>query len=311
MKEHFALILVICFMVASLGTVALCESDGVTVRVGEITYDVKQVQTVLDKQIALNEAAGIKLTEEEKTEAIENTLENFVNRGLAENRIRELGLDQLSKDADYALREQAQQAYEQVWQQTRGKYADLTDEQITQLLDAAGAGNEAYYWEYVLGYEMELLLEHYGVSVDLTDAELDAFYQENYVAPFEERYANNIPLYESEVLFGDGDSLFVPQGYRRIKLIQLPIPEEIRTELEALQARADALSEAAEAAYNEVAALGVEGKDVEPARETYAEAKAQLEQIEVEAGRQWAMVLPAVQETVDEIYARLRAGERF
>lgn len=38
MKEHFALILVICFMVASLGTVALCESDGVTVRVGKIVY---------------------------------------------------------------------------------------------------------------------------------------------------------------------------------------------------------------------------------------------------------------------------------
>lgn len=306
-------VFLICLLCAMICAPAFCEEERPAVRVGEVSYDAKQVQSALDELMAINEAAGITLTEAECAEAAENTIENYVVRGLAENRIRELGLDRLSKEIDYSLQDQAQQAYEQAWQQVRGQYSEdeLTDEQISRLLEAAGVSNEAYYREYALGYEMSLLLEHYGAAVELSDAELDAFYQENYVAPYEARYAGDIPLYESEVLFGEGDSLYIPEGYRRIRQILLPVPEEIRTELEALAARADELYEAAQAAYDEVAALGVEGKDIESARQAYAEAKAELDQLEVEEGRLRAKILPAVQETVDEIYARLRAGESF
>ena len=304
---------VLCCIAVILGASASCEGGAAVVRVGDISYGAEQAQTALDELMAINEAAGVELSEAERAAAAENTVESFVIRGLAENRIRELGLDRLDKNTDYALQEQAQQTYEQAWQEVRAQYdaAELSDKQITMLLEAAGVSNESCYRELTLGYEMGLLLEHYGVSVELGDAELDEFYRENYVAPYEERYAENILLYESEVLFGEGDSLFVPKGYRRIQQILLPLPEEIQTELDAMNARAEELNQTAQAAYEEVAALGVAGGDIEPAREAYAAAKAELEQMKVEAGRLQAKVLPAVQDTVDEIFARLRAGEEF
>lgn len=311
MRRVFPIILSCIFVM--LCSAAACEDVGTVVRVGDITYDAKRVQIALDELAAINEAAGVELSEAERTEAVANTVENFIIRGLAENRIRELGLDKLSKEVDYSLHDQAQQAYEQMWQEARAQYdtETLTDKQITQLLEAAGVSNENYYVEYALGYEMSLLLEHYGLTVKLDKPELDEFYLENYVAPYEARYAQDIPLYEKEVLFGEGDSLFVPQGYRRIRQILLPIPEDIQLELDALNARAETLYESAQKSYDEVASLGVEGKDIEPAREAYAAAKAELEQLEVEAGKLQAKVLPAVQKTVDEIFARLRSGEEF
>lgn len=283
------------------------------VRVGAVTYTVKQVQAALDEVLLVNESAGAVLSEEEKVEAAENTMENFVIRGLAENRISELGLDEIDKQTAASIKEQANLTYEEIWQQMRSQYGDdeLTDRQITMLLEEAGSTPEAYYRELVLGYELELLLEYYGVSVKLSDKELDAFYLENYVAPYEERYADNIPLYEEEVLFGEGDSLFIPEGYRRISQIFLPLPEDIQASMDEWNADAEKLTEKAQKAYEEVAQLGVEGKDISAAQNDYAEAKAELEKLEVEKGRLLAEVLPREQKTIDEIFARLKAGESF
>ena len=303
--------IILVVLLAVLCCAAQAEGASPVVRVGNITYDAAQVQSALDQAVGILQTGNVEMTDEVREQTLQSVLESFVVRGLAQCRIRELGLEITDTGSEYALREAGQLMYEYLWQTAREQYPDLTDKEISQLMTLGNYSPETCYRDIKTEQELLLLLEHYGVSTDVTDEELAAFYEEYYIAPYRERYEKNIPLFEEEVMYGEGGSMYIPMGYRIIDQIVLPIPEELNEKLLALAEKAQAASDRMQAAYDEAAEKALAGEDPEEARKTYAAQKAELEQMTVEYGRLWAQVLPAAQEQIDEIYARLNAGEAF
>lgn len=97
---------------------------------------------------------------------------------------------------------------------------------------------DAFYRE-ALTNERELrMLSVYCSDVVVSENDVNAFYMDNYVNPDRERYENDIALYESEIVAKNNEAFFVPEGYRYIKQILLPLPDAVKEELKPYSRRA-------------------------------------------------------------------------
>lgn len=307
MRKWFCLAAVLIMCTVS----CLAEGD-ICVRVGDISYTSAEVRLTIDKQLASYSYYGTEITEELYDAVKEQALSDYVARGIAENKIREYKLDQLDDEIAYAIRESAQNDYEEAWQSLRQQAdASVSDETITRIMNEMGMSILSITSDYELGYEISLLLERCGKAHELTDEEVSAFYEEYYIAPMREAYDGNIPQYETDINENGVPALYLPAGYRNIAHILLPIPEEIAEELGEIDETEKQLREECDAIYSETAERALAGEDIEELRTAYAEKQAELTELDVKRGEATARVLPALRTETDEIYARLKTGESF
>lgn len=137
---------------------------------------------------------------------------------------------------------------------------------------------------------------------------------ETYVEPEREKYEHNIDLYESEIVAKQSEAFFVPEGYRYIKQILLPMPEEVTRALKPYARRAQSALKEAQTRYAELAeaaALAETMDDIAPRQAAYKEAKAFFDQKTEAYLEKQKDALPLVKETTDAIYERYNAGILF
>jgi parvulin-like peptidyl-prolyl isomerase len=141
------------------------------------------------------------------------------------------------------------------------------------------------------------------------------YYENQFLNPDKERYANDIDLYEREILAQQNESFYTPAGYRAIQQILIEYPDEVNKGLTseklqfntAAQAVADALQPLAEAA-----ATAQEWDDISEACENYARAAKALEEIQKAIiEKREALTAPLVRARVDEIRTAFNAGIDF
>ncbi|MCQ2511850.1 MAG: hypothetical protein MJ092_00435 [Lachnospiraceae bacterium] len=285
----------------------------VAVQAGDFYYYADQVQRDLDMLLDNYELAGVILSEEDRAAAAQETLNGYATRVLVKAQLQKLGLNKIDNNTLYALRNEAQKSYDAYWQKFRNSdsSAGYSDEELTSYLEENGINIDYFFEELKTNYELQQIMDYYKVEVNVTDEDIDHFYKENYVQPCRERYEKNIPLFEEEVICGDYDSAYVPDGFRILYQIVIPVPEDIRNELTRIETEATTQAKDAEEAYNKIASYVIDGKDTASLEETYRNAMNRIDELNVEYGRLWQSVLKSTSDECDQLYARLKDGESF
>lgn len=325
-KKIFVLLIafLLCFSIVACGkeepkpatssqvTPPLSERQ-IAVQAGDFYYYADQVQRDLDMLLENYELAGVILTEEDRAAAAQETLNGYAIRALVKAQLKKLGLDKIDDNTLYSLRKEAQQSYDAYWQKFRksDNSAGYSDEELTSYLEENGINIDYFFEELQTNYELQQIMDYYSVEIKVTDDDVDRFYEDTYIQPCRERYENNIPLFEEEVICGDYDSAYVPDGFRILYQIVIPVPEDIRMELTRVENDANAQAKEAEDAYNKIASYVIDGKDTSSLEETYRNAMNHIDELNVEYGRLWQSVLKATSDECDRIYAKLQSGESF
>lgn len=285
----------------------------IAVQADEFVYYADELQRELDLMIENFEMLGATLTSEERANAAQEVIDEYAIRALTKAQLKKLKKDKLDDNQLYKLRSDAQKRYEEYWQQFRDSDSEgeLTDKEITKYLEDNGITVDYVYETVLMEYQMQLLMDHYNIKINISEKDIDDFYEENYVKPCRERYENNIPLFEEEVIYGEGNSTYTPAGFKLMHQIVIPIPDNIKAELTQIENQAEEATNKAQEAYNKIAQLAIDGKDTKKQTEIYNQAIADIDRLDTEYSKLWEKVLMETDEECDEIYARLKMGETF
>jgi len=302
------------------GLAAAEEDDPVVVRVGDFTYTQSVLQGSLDSMIELSRMlSGDAPSDEEKAARLQGTVDSFVGLGVIENKLAEAGKNDFTDAEVEALNQQARSKYEELWQllyqQMQQNDASVSEEKVTEQLDLMGYTFQAIYDELELQTRQNRAIETFVGDILLTQAQVDAYYEEQFVAPDREAYEGHVDKYDQEVLMNNNEAFYTPEGYRYIHQIVLEIPEEalkaVRTEQVAMNRASQSMATALQALT--LAATTAEGwDDMTEARALYDEAEAALKAAQSDYARRLEEeALPLVKETTDEIAAQYAAGIDF
>lgn len=300
---------------------AMAEAvDPVVVRVGDYSYTQSMLQGSLDSMIELSQMlSGDAPTDEEKAARLQGAIDSFVGLGVIENKLAEVGKNDFTDAEKEALNQQARSKYEELWQllfqQMQQGDAAVTEEDVTEQLELMGYTFQAIYDELELQTRQNRAIEEFVGNIVLTQAQVDAYYEEQFVAPDRADYEGNVDRYDQEILMNNNEAFYTPEGYRYIHQIVLDIPEAAlkaaRTEQVALNRASQSMATALQALT--LAATTAEGwEDMTEARALYDEANEALQTAQADyAARLEAETLPLVKETTDEIAAQYAAGIDF
>ena len=210
---------------------------------------------------------------------VEDIIRQIVEFRVQLQKAAELGLDQFTEEEEAAFAEQAQAEYDSMVEAYKSQFTG-TDEEVLQQTEDFLASQD-YTVDTVIGYLKEdtLLNRVYAYAiqdVSLTDEAVSQEYDAR-VAADQEAFAADLSQYEDAVNSGT-TVYYTPEGFRAVKHILLLPSEEAQTELDSLNSQ---LSSA-------------------ETDEDKAEIQAQIDAIFAE-----------MEPTVEEIYARIEAGEDF
>lgn len=312
MKKLLTCLPVICILLGFLTSAAAAES--LAVRVDDVSFTVEEVQMAYAMQLSMLDAAQLTLSEEESAAVMQQVIDSFIIRGLVEKRVQELGLNHMSENERQLLLEQARQSYDSYWQQTRAAVPahQMTDAQITAYLESNGVTVDWLYRELLYNQHVQALMQHAGYVLEVSDDEVDAFYEDNYVKPFHDRYEGNVPLFEQEVLIPGNETLYLPEGYRVMHHLILPVTPEFTQQLAAIEARAASVQQQMQTLYAGIANRAIMGETVpEDDRNAYLELQDQYDQLTVQHSSVWSAFLLSKQDVLSEIETRLQTGEAF
>ena len=307
------LILILCF--AFIAPASAEDSDPIVVRVGRVEYPLSLAKYSYQSNLDLMAYQGYTPTAAEKEELKQQTIDHLVDLALIENKLIEAGKNDLTDAEETLVRSYAGNVYESLWQgfqqRVRNEGYDASEEQITAWLSEQGYTLEIVYQEALVNVRNSRIYDLYCRDVAVTDEDVEAYLQETFVGPDREAYEFDIPRYEREILNTGNESFFTPAGYRIIRQILLPYPQEVVDAVDALQPEVEEGAALLESLYSAIADAVLADGDVDAAREAYqqqAEAYADLLNQVVELEQS---ALPMVKDTTDEIASRYAAGEAF
>lgn len=210
---------------------------------------------------------------------VEDIIRQIVAFRVQLQKAAELGLDQFTEEEEAAFAEEAQAEYDGTVEMYQSQFTG-TEEEILQQTEEFLASQE-YTVDAIIGYlKEEALLDRiydYAIAdVTLTDDAVSQEYDAR-VAADREAFEADLSQYESAVNNGT-PVYYTPDGFRAVKHILLLPSEEAQAELDSLN--------------SELSAAETD--------EEKAEIQAQIDE-----------VFAGMDPTVEEIYARIEAGEDF
>ena len=317
-----------CLIIALALLVALClttlaepvQNDPVVVRVGQFSYPLSVVQGSLDSALDVASLfSGEAVTDEDRQAGVQVAIDKFVNLGIIESRLKEKGKDDFTEDEQEIMKAAAQAKYEELWQSLYQRASksneEVSEEDITGWLEGEGYTVEAIYDEYMVSERNHRAIELFCQDVTLTQAQVDAYYEEQFVGPDRERYKDNVERFEEEIVAGNNEAFYIPEGYRYIRQITLDYPKSVTASAKAQEKRMQDAVTALASCFQKlaIAATTAEGWDdlkdlraeYDAANEVVAETQAAWME-KIKAGAQ-----PVLQETFDAIAEQYAAGIDF
>ena len=319
-RAHLLILSLLLILALFQPAQAEAAEDPVCVRVGEFSYPLSLVQKSLDSLINMAQSQSEEsLTDEEKAEMALNVIDNFVGIGLVEAKLTEEGKHDFSEQEEELLRGAASSRYEEIWQSVykmmQANDMDATQEEVSKAVADEGYDMDDIYREYLVSERQQRAIELYVGDIPITRDELDEYYETQYVAPDRERYKDDIPRYEREILNTDSESFYIPEGYRLVRQILLNYPDGV---IESLKNEQDDVERAVKNANEKMAALtqmvlttddwsnlDAPKAEYDAAMEALKEAKLAYMQARRDA------TMPLIQDRLDEIDERLSAGIDF
>ena len=317
-----------CLIIALALLVALClttlaepvQNDPVVVRVGQFSYPLSVVQGSLDSALDVASLfSGEAVTDEDRQAGVQVAIDKFVNLGIIESRLKEKGKDDFTEDEQEIMKAAAQAKYEELWQSLYQRASksneEVSEEDITGWLEGEGYTVEAIYDEYMVSERNHRAIELFCQDVTLTQAMVDEYYEEQFVGPDRERYKDNVERFEEEIVSGNNEAFYIPEGYRYIRQITLDYPKAATASAKAQEKRMQDAVNALAKRFQKlaVAATTAEGwDDLKDLRAEYDKANEAV----VETQKAWmekvrAGAQPVLQETFDAIAEQYAAGIDF
>ena len=304
----------LCLLLCLLPLAALSEEDPVVVRVGKVEY-CRSLAEYAMKSGEMMQVLGLE-ENQDKAALRDEALERLVNMGIVENKLMEAGKHDLTEDEKSMLRLYAGSIYDNLWQQFAAQIREAgyqaEDRQVTDWLRTELGCTVDTVYEEVLAREWTTrILDLYCSDITITTGEAVEFLEENYIRPDREAYEHDIPRYEEEVLSTGSEAFFVPEGYRTIRQILLPFPEELQKELDKLRQKDNELQVELYSRKNAIADAVLEKGDVDAAVDAYRETEKKERDVLEEMTRLQNRGPEELKATTEDIYRRLKTGESF
>ena len=311
----------LCFLLVMLFSLcpALAEAadDPVVVRVGDVTFTKARLQSEVDINVTVSELMEQEfVTDEERQARRDEAIQGCIQEGLIEMKLREAGKNDFTAEEEETLRATALSQYETIWQgiweKAKQSNQGFTEEQVTEFLNEQGYSSEAIFEALKANERLHRAVELFCPDITLTADMVEKYYEAQFLLPDRERYEKDLDLYEQEILAGNNESFYTPEGYRAIKQVLLAYPGEIDKALRnenarvniALQAVAEAASEVSEAALT-----GDSWDDVAGPRAEYDAAVNELTAAKQAYNeKRERLTLPLIRDTVEAINAEIDAG---
>ena len=294
--------------------------DPVVVRVGQFSYPLSVVQGSLDSAMDLASLlSGEEATDEDRQSSIQAAIDKFVNLGVIECKLTEKGKNDFSEDEVELMKSAAQAKYEELWQSLYQRASksgeEVSEEDITGWLEGEGYTVEAIYDEYEVSERNHRAIELFCPDVTLTQAQVDAYYEEQFVGPDRERYKDNVERFEEEIVAGNNEAFYIPEGYRYIRQITLDYPKAATAAAKAQENRMKNAMNALASRFQKLAVAATTAggwDDLADLRAEYDKANAAV----MEAQKAWmekvkAGAQPLLQETFDAIAEQYAEGIDF
>ena len=318
---HTAMVFILVLLLCGSAWAESVADDPVVVRVGDFSYSQSQLQASLDNALEISEMLrGDAPSEEEKAARLETAIESYIGMGIIENKLTEAGKNDFSETELEDLNQAASSKYDEFWQllyqQMQKANESVEEKDVTETMEAMGYTFEAILNEYILQARQNRAVELFVGDFALSQDQVDAYYEEQFVAPDREDYQDNLEKYESEILANDNDSFYTPEGYRYIRQIVLQYPEEAISACKRLQIQ---MSRAAQSLTKALQTLTLAATEFDGTTDAISEAKAAYdiaaEQM-TDAQNQYMDALrqatePLVKDQIDEIMAQFNAGIDF
>jgi len=311
----------LCFLLVMLLSLcpALAEAadDPVVVRVGDVTFTKARLQSEVDINVTVSELMEQEfVTDEERQARRDEAIQGCIQEGLIEMKLREAGKNDFTAEEEETLRATALSQYETIWQgiweKAKQSNQGFTEEQVTEFLNEQGYSSEAIFEALKSNERLHRAVELFCPSLTLTEDMVEKYYEAQFLLPDRERYENDLDLYEQEILAGNNESFYTPEGYRAIKQVLLAYPGEIDKALRNENARVNiALQVVAEAAseVSEAALTGDSWDDVAGPRAEYDAAVNELTAAKQAYNeKRERLTLPLIRDTVEAINAEIDAG---
>lgn len=310
MKKRNPIFACLMATLALLPCLCPCAAEETTdvIVAGSRTVSLEQAQREVDDLISTyHNTYGIAFTQDDYIHIRDRALHSLATSCVMDNEVAERGFDVFSQEEDEALMQQAQEAYEQTLEyysdDYKSLYAGFMDDDTAREMalydmEKSGCTVESLYQtaKRYAGYDRLYAEATKDVSIT-DDAEVYAYYTQEHVEPDRKLFAENIDQYELYTSAYGQSVYYIPDGYRAVSRILLAFPEDIRSEISVCQAKQESIR----------ALLEDETKPEEERRMLSSEAQRLQEQLL--AIREKA--LPALQGVIDEIQAKMAAGEAF
>ena len=295
----------------------LAEYDGGTVTVADIIYDFNYQWSYYYQLYAM---AGMELDEETvamlRDSCVDAAVERAAQSAEAERRGIALTEEELA-EAEQTARQLYDESYASLLSQATDADEDVRAARTEYELYASGQDYEtilAYYTAEALNSKLREQ-EDAGIT-DPGEESIEQAYDQR-VESDEANYADSPASFESAMTSGTLVT-WMPEGYRTVKHI-LVIPDEsvltpyqeAKSELDSMQTELDSLNEQLLAATDDDPAEGEEAADPEALETQIAAQEAAIAAAEEELSTLADACFADVQATLDEIQARLDAGEDF
>lgn len=309
---------------ASTETEAPAESADpvllVTVNGDEIYTDNTYLNNVIDYYLQYAQSYGYDTSDPDLITVINQySLDYAIRDVLIGQKAEEYGLNNFTDEDKAPLEKAARDEWAQIVDSFVEGAGEITDTSTDEEKAAARADAEANilanygYTEaiYVESYMQsaldnlcsERLADYLTNGRTITDEEIQTYFND-LVNDDKETY-EDVGTYEFYTNYYGQSSYYIPEGYRSIVHILLPVDEELMNTWKDLSARLEEQKSEAEAEPTETEAPA---EDAEPAAEPEPTAEPVTQEM-VDAAEK--AILESVQSTVDEIKAKLESGTSF
>ena len=318
---HTSMLFILILLLCGSAWAESVADDPVVVRVGDFSYSQSQLQASLDNALEISEMLrGDAPSEEEKAARLETAIESYIGMGIIENKLTEAGKNDFSETELEDLNQAASSKYDEFWQllyqQMQKANESVEEKDVTETMEAMGYTFEAILNEYILQARQNRAVELFVGDFALSQDQVDAYYEEQFVAPDREDYQDNLEKYESEILANDNDSFYTPEGYRYIRQIVLQYPEEAISACKRLQIQ---MSRAAQSLTKALQTLTLAATKFDGTTDAISEAKAAYDSAAeqmTDAQNQYMDALrqatePLIKDQIDEIMSQYNAGIDF
>lgn len=321
MKKNriFALLLAILMMAA--GAMAETADDPVVVKVGDKVKLLSEVQDYFDYLYSEYSSyymyyLGAELSSEDIGYILDEAIDTFAYNAVLDNKVEEYGLGEITDEDKAQLQAEAQTMMDEAIASYIDYYGGTEEEAVAFFADNYGITVDVLYESALGNLSYNRLYDYCVADVEVSDEDVLAEYN-TYVESDKTNYGEDAGMYEYYTIYYGSEIYYVPEGFRLVKHILLETPEDITAELLLIESKMDVLQDEIYTLSEELYALeNVEDGAEEPrsAEEIQADIdskEAEFVTLEQDYQAMKETILPALQGTIDDISARLSAGEAF